>query len=361
MTFSKLNSSIKQGKTILGVGPMSWNCIDSVIEVANEQQIPIQLIASRRQVERAALGGGYVTSTERLAKYVRAKDAGNYVLLARDHGGPWQGANEEDLTHDEAMCEAILSYDADVKAGFDILHLDPSLKSRPLEDIIKDIHEFHILCEGWAEGQGKEIFYEVGTEEHSGQISDITSFRYFVHEVAKLPNVNFVVGNMGYWVKELENVGEFDEEQASDFVKVCNWNGVYLKGHNSDYLTGEQLSRYNKIGVHSINIAPELGTAETEELLYQLEFLRMDKDRQKFIDLAVKSGKWKKWMKDDAPVPDLYKAKICGHYIFETPEVLKIKEKAKKKGFSNLGIKLRLKGQIMNTLEHLGWDVDWER
>ena len=37
--------------TLLGVGPMSVNCVDATIELANEHEIPIMLIASRRQID----------------------------------------------------------------------------------------------------------------------------------------------------------------------------------------------------------------------------------------------------------------------------------------------------------------------
>jgi hypothetical protein len=39
--------------TLLCVGPMSVNCIDATIELANDYEIPITLIASRRQIDSA--------------------------------------------------------------------------------------------------------------------------------------------------------------------------------------------------------------------------------------------------------------------------------------------------------------------
>ena len=56
--------------TLLGVGPMSKNCIDTVIDLVNEFDIPIMLIASRRQIESKQLGNGYVNnwSTEEFSK-----------------------------------------------------------------------------------------------------------------------------------------------------------------------------------------------------------------------------------------------------------------------------------------------------
>ena len=79
--------------TLLGIGPMSKNCIDVVIELANKHDIPLMLIASRRQVESQELGGGYVNNwtTEEFAKYVNGR-----VPIERDHGGAGQGYKDDD-------------------------------------------------------------------------------------------------------------------------------------------------------------------------------------------------------------------------------------------------------------------------
>ncbi len=37
--------------TLLGAGPMSINCVDTAVELANEYAIPLMLIASRRQID----------------------------------------------------------------------------------------------------------------------------------------------------------------------------------------------------------------------------------------------------------------------------------------------------------------------
>src|SRR3989344_5916125 len=117
--------------TLLNIGPMSQNCVDAVIELARELRLPLGLIASRRQIEAAAHGGGYVNNwtTETFAEYVRAKDPERTVFLARDHGGPWQnyaeGKGKMNLA--QAMESAKSSFETDIRAGFDMLHLDPSI------------------------------------------------------------------------------------------------------------------------------------------------------------------------------------------------------------------------------------------
>ena len=62
--------------SLLGIGPMSTNCVDATCEIANEYSIPLMLIASRRQVDSKDMGGGYVNNwnTEEFSKYVKSKD-----------------------------------------------------------------------------------------------------------------------------------------------------------------------------------------------------------------------------------------------------------------------------------------------
>ena len=66
----------KKQCTILGIGPMSKNCVDVIIELVNTYDIPLMLIASRRQIESAELGGGYVNnwSTEKFSEYIEKND-----------------------------------------------------------------------------------------------------------------------------------------------------------------------------------------------------------------------------------------------------------------------------------------------
>ena len=63
MILKKLDSFFEQEKrTLLGVGPMSLNCVDATIEVANETNKILTLIASRRQIDSKEFGGGYVNN-----------------------------------------------------------------------------------------------------------------------------------------------------------------------------------------------------------------------------------------------------------------------------------------------------------
>ena len=95
MIQQRLEKLLAKRCTLLGVGPMSVNCVDATIELANDYDVLLMLIASRRQIDSQAFGGGYVNNwtTEKFADYVIDHDKKGKVLLARDHGGPWQDAS----------------------------------------------------------------------------------------------------------------------------------------------------------------------------------------------------------------------------------------------------------------------------
>ena len=50
----------KKRSTLLGVGPMSKNCVDVTIELSNKYGIPIFLIASRRQIDSEEFSGDFL-------------------------------------------------------------------------------------------------------------------------------------------------------------------------------------------------------------------------------------------------------------------------------------------------------------
>ena len=77
MIDQRLNSLIQKRRcTLLGVGPMSLNCVDAAIELAETQDVPLMLIASRRQVDSEQFGGGYVNNwtTQEFSRYVIDND-----------------------------------------------------------------------------------------------------------------------------------------------------------------------------------------------------------------------------------------------------------------------------------------------
>ena len=88
MTIQKYLEDYRHNRncTLLGVGPMSKNCVDASIELAEQYKSPLLLIASRRQIDSEQFGGGYVENwtSKQFSDYVVDKDVNKNIILARD-------------------------------------------------------------------------------------------------------------------------------------------------------------------------------------------------------------------------------------------------------------------------------------
>ncbi len=354
MTRSDLDLFLQKRRcTLLGVGPMSLNCVNTTIDLANEYQVPIFLIASRRQIDASVLGGGYVNrwNTRDFATHVRSRDRGSWISLCRDHGGPWQGDREEALSANQAMESAKTSFSEDITSGFQILHIDTSLSpggSPDFETTCQRAFELYEYC--WKESlqHQREILFEIGTEEQSGLPAAsleelrrlINAFQRFCHR-GGFPEPTFLVVQTGTKVLETRNVGSFDspfriahelpaEIQVPKILEICNDSKLYLKEHNGDYLSDEALRWHPKLGIHAMNVAPEFGVTESRALLQVLEENHLHKLSEAFIELAHGSGKWGKWVPPETKIDMRQKALIAGHYVFATDAFWEIKTRAQR-------------------------------
>lgn len=347
-------------KTELCVGPVSKNVVDVALDLAGKLNIPICLIATRRQIECEELGKGYVHNwnTKSFVRYVHKHDTSEHALVrvARDHGGPFQGIGETGISHAKAMENAIISYDADIRSGFDMVHLDPSLGGRPLKDIYRDIEILFAACQESLKQSFGEIEYEVGTEEHNGNITELDKFEEFAKFCSELSrDVAYIVGNTGTYVKETRNVGIFDEARAAKLVEICNKYYLSLKEHNLDYVSEEVLKLHPKLGIHAANVAPEFGVVETRELLRQLQLNGFHSEKQRFLEIAYNSKKWDKWMIGDKERTHENKAVICGHYVFSYPEVEDMLGKIQEKIDLRSALRDRIASCMTKYLVCFGW------
>lgn len=376
MIHQRLESFLQKRRcTLLGVGPMSVNCVDATIELANEHEIPIFLIASRRQIDSEAFGGGYVNNwtTSAFADYVIERDKKGKILLARDHGGPWQNTKEKDagLGLRRAMESAKASYLADLEAGFQVLHIDPSIDihSEPdIDEVLERIYDLYEYCWSQAQRLHQEVIFEIGTEEQSGSTNSQEELAYTLNAVQNfckknhLPKPSFVVIQAGTRVMETRNVGSLDspvrvanelppEIQLPKMIEICNRFGIFMKEHNTDYLSNEALQWHPRLGIHAANVAPEFGVAETRALLSCLEGNGLASLADRFLHLAHASRKWDKWMVPNTQASDRDRSIIAGHYVFATPECLEIKVEASK-ALSQKGVDLEahLKAAVKNSI-----------
>jgi fructose/tagatose bisphosphate aldolase len=361
--------------TLLGVGPMSVNCVDATIELANQYNIPLMLIASRRQIDSEQFNGGYVNNwtTSEFAKYVRDKDKSRNVLLARDHGGPWQNNQEvkKKLSLKFAMQSAKDSFKADIDAGFQILHIDPSIDIhvKPSQDeLLERLFELYDFCWSYAQKNNKNIIFEIGTEEQSGSTNTQEELDYTLSAIKdfcnknKFPLPTFVVIQTGTRVMETRNVGSFEsplrvfdevpaEIQVPKMIEICKKHNIMMKEHNTDYLSDISLSWHPRLGVHAANVAPEFGVEETKAFLNIMQKNELKYQTKKFLELAFESKKWVKWMLPNTKATNQEKSIIAGHYIFSSPEFIELKKEVSQK-LNNKGLNLDnyLKEKVKNSI-----------
>lgn len=368
--------------TFLGVGPMSKNCVDASIELSNQYEVPLFLIASRRQIECAEMGGGYVNnwSTEEFSKYVFDQDKKGKIILARDHGGPWQNSTEfkEKIGFRKAMESAKKSYAVDIESGFEVIHIDPSVDpygTPSLDEVLERIYDLYEYCCLVAKRQGRQVLFEIGTEEQSGTThSKIEEIEYVLNNVMQFclqngfPPPTFIVIQTGTRVLETRNVGSFDspfriagelpaEIQVPRMLQLCKKFKIYMKEHNTDYLSDESLSWHPKLGIHAANVAPEFGVEESRSLLYLLRENGLENFANQFLELSYNSKKWEKWLVPNSTISDGDKAIISGHYVFADSRFKEIKDQAQlalnSKGIDiDEFLKDRVKKSILRYLKH---------
>ena len=349
--FNKIFDPINNKKTLLCVGPMSKNVVDASIELSDKKNIPIILIASRRQVDSEEFGGGYVNgwNTEDFSKYIKKKQRKNNIFLARDHGGPWQNNTEitNKLHLKDAMRSAKISFKDDILNDFSMIHIDTCIdieKKLTFKNSIDRLLELYAFCNEVSKKNKKKILFEIGTEEQNGSTSNFEELQETLNILKKFckkekaPWVTFVVSQSGTRVMETRNVGSFEAKSRVSYeipveihliklLEIFDKNNIFFKEHNADYLSDESLKWHPRLGIHAANVAPEFGVAETLCLLNLLKSNNLKREMNHFIELAVESKKWIKWVIDEKKLSDLQKSIICGHYIFNKPEVIEIKNK----------------------------------
>jgi hypothetical protein len=293
------------------IGPMSKNVVDATMEFCEEEGHSMGLIPSRRQVE---WNGGYANNwtTKEFAEYARK------VFLVRDHAGPGQGY---------FMDDGFNSLDHDCKY-FDAIHIDPWKNYPKYEEGLKWTIDMIEFCHQ----RNSEVFFEVGTEESIKNFSP-EELRKLVSGLSKglsssaFSQIKYLVVQSGTALQANFNVGAYDEDRLAEMIEVCKNSGMLSKEHNGDYLPIELIRDKFKLGLNSINIAPEFGQIETQIYLNKIKEEKPEL-LEIFYNICYLSKRWKKW------VPEEYSPRnqpeqlinICGHYVLSNRDfVSKIK------------------------------------
>lgn len=292
----------------LGFGPMSREIINILGTYTEEKQYPLMLIASRNQVD---FESGYVMTTEQLGEEANHYSKKN-LLLCRDHCGPYFSDADRGLDLDAAILRCQATIAADIKAGFDLIHIDVSrIKNNQLE-YAKKLIEFTLNIE-------PKMKLEFGSEDNTGvdvnsSIARIDDQIEFLK--AYKDNVVFFVSQTGSLTKDGQ-IGKFNVKSNIKVAEQLHEAGYLFKEHNADYFNLADIEKRIEAGIDSLNIAPQLGKMQTDLLT---EMAGHTDEYKKFADLVYsKPSIWSRWMSNGSTDKDTA-VSVSGHYHFATKE-----------------------------------------
>lgn len=289
----------------LGFGPMSPEVISILANYSHSKQQPLMMIASRNQIDATS---GYVMTTPQLRQQLKDLPT-DYLWVCRDHCGPYFLDVEKGLPLALAVAATKKTIAYDIEQGFDLIHIDTSR----VDDTYGIAEELFKFCLDL----NPNIRFEFGTEENVGVAAGAIKYREDVAFAKNIPNIEFVVAQTGSLCHEDHQAGGFEIDTVKDLVRVANENGVKLKEHNADYLTAEQVKLRRDVGVHAMNIAPQLGVVQTKLLRRLAEDNNLLSEWNAFVDVTLASNRWKKWTDSLEPAQ---RVTVAGHYCFNTPQ-----------------------------------------
>lgn len=302
----------------LGFGPMSLEVIKSMATYAENYMEPLMIIASRNQVDAES---GYVMTTPQLRELLSTLPTEN-LWICRDHCGPYFLDSEKDLSLYRAIEATKKTIAYDIEQGFDLIHID-TCRVEDTYGVAEELFKFALRL-------NPNVRFEFGTEENVGVAAGKIKYKEDVAFAKNMPNIYTVVAQTGSLCHEDHQAGEFNYDAAVELVQVANENGVKLKEHNADYLTPAEVRMRQDAGVHALNIAPQLGVAQTK-LLRILSSKYATKEWEKFHNLVIKSNNWSKWTKSSDATQ---RVNVAGHYCFNSKEYKNIIKKLKSQGIN---------------------------
>lgn len=330
----------------LFIGPMSKNVVDAALEFVHDRPDSglAGFIPSRRQIETADLGGGYVYgwSTEEFMEYLQKFRTG--LIVKRDHAGPDQGAMKDN---------GLISLQADIRVGIRFLHIDPWKRYPRVEDAGRATSYYLDTCYNL----DPECEFEVGTEEgiRKYDATELYEFLNIVRNTCQTPAfgcVRYAVVQSGTNVVGMRNVGHLDSQRSRAMTTVCHDMGLLAKEHNSDYLTKAEFQARVECGVDAFNIAPELGVLETSVMFDLLWRAKLTKEFDALVKRCVISGKWERWTDPtDFHMQEVIElARVCGHYNFDSEEGVMARFALSRFGDPNVDIRSAVRERLGEIL-----------
>lgn len=300
---------MKQLEFKLGFGPMSLRIIDIMCKYASGNKLPIMIIASRNQIDGDS---GYVCTLDELNSIMARYDR-TYIKLCRDHCGPYFLDSEKNLDYSQALEATKTTIQKDIDYNFDLIHIDTSR--------VDNAYATADILFNFSLAKKPNIEFEFGTEENVGKAAAKKKYIDDVEFAKHYNNVRFVVGQTGSLVMEDRQIGNFDILAVKGMVDHARKNSIGLKEHQADYLSNNEIKLRNTLGVHALNVAPQLGVIQTKTVLALADKYSINSFA--FKDLVLKNNKWKKW---HIHCNNEQKVIIAGHYHFRHNSYLDLEE-----------------------------------
>ena len=367
--------------SLLAVCPNSPAVIKAAFRAAKRNNAPILFAATLNQVD---CDGGYTGMTqEDFVRVMKVEAARNHYtgpfLACIDHGGPWLKDIQtlEMWPYEKAMEGVKRSYEAALLAGYELIHVDPTVdrflpkgKIIDIEVVAARTIELITHIENFRKERGlAPIAYEVGTEEVHGGLADMSVFNKFLGLLKEGLAKNgcsdawpcFVVGKVG---TDLHTTF-FDPDVARQLTSTVAQYGSFIKGHYTDDV--ENPEEYPVTGMGAANVGPEFTVSEynaleeleaVEDELYAAGRVPMHSHMTAILKrLVVESGRWKKWVHgNESPddfasiTPDRQRWLIQtgARYIWQKPEAVA----ARRMLYDNLALNgIDAEGIVLSTIE----------
>jgi tagatose-1,6-bisphosphate aldolase non-catalytic subunit AgaZ/GatZ len=315
----------QQGATItlLAVCPNSVAVLEAAVKVAAANRMPMLFAATLNQVDREGSYTGWTPNrfAAELKDFARkyAWDGPLYPCL--DHGGPWLKDLHTlaGLSLQETMEEVKLSLVACMQAGYQLLHIDPTVdrtldpgETIAIETVVDRTVELieHAELERVRLGL-PPVSYEVGTEEVHGGLVDYSNFKTFIEGLRQSLVARglghawpcFIVGKVG---TDLHTT-DFAPEAAQQLFDIVSPFGSLIKGHYTDWVSNPH--EYPVRGMGGANIGPEFTAEEylaladlcvkEEDLSRSQSTFRLSKFMAVLEQAVYDSGRWQKWLQPD--------------------------------------------------------------
>lgn len=310
-------------RTLLAVCPNSEAVLRAALLAAKWANSVIKFAATLNQVD---LDGGYTGWTqpefvELVRKSAEQVDYTGPIVVSVDHAGPWLKDKHsiEDWSFEDTMNAVKKSLEAAIDAGYDLLHIDPTVDKRlpanqtiDINTVVEQTASLIEHCEIRRKERGlPRIAYEVGTEEVKGGLADLSRVHSFLIGLRSQLYAKgirdvwpcFVVGMVG---TDLHTT-EFNPKMATALYEEVYKYGSLIKGHYTDNVTNPTAYPASRMG--GANVGPEFTQVECRALANLVEMERSSSQIKGVTQISqfnevlqaavVSSGRWQKWLQPE--------------------------------------------------------------